>query len=113
MTRARFAFLLGGGLLELSLSPVHAGVMAATNQTVIGAPHIDCIAIVLAQAEVRIPSDAQLERMEERAITTNPLDDSEASGFRGGDAAENRQMDRRAHRIDEQLLKDDGVCSGC
>jgi hypothetical protein len=68
---------------------------------------------VVAQSEVQIPSDAQLERMEERAITTNPLDDSEARALRGGEQSENLQMDRRAHRIDEQLLNDDGICAGC
>jgi hypothetical protein len=68
-------------------------------------------AVVLAQGEVRIPSDAQLERMEERAITTAPLDDSAARG--GGEEAEIRQMDRRAHRIDEQLTKDGGICAHC
>ena len=68
---------------------------------------------VVAQSEVQIPSDAQLERMEERAITTNPLDDSDARALRGGERSENLQMDRRAHRIDERLLNDDGICAGC
>ena len=70
-------------------------------------------AVVLAQGEVRIPSDAQLERMEERAITTNPLDVRGARAVPGGEEAEIQQMDRRAHRIDERLLKDDGICAGC
>jgi hypothetical protein len=33
--------------------------------------------------------------------------------LQGGQAAQIRQMDQRAHRIDEKLLKDDGVCDGC
>jgi hypothetical protein len=66
----------------------------------------------VAQAEVTIPSDAQINGMERNAITTPPLDVSEGAQ-RGGQGAEIRQMDRRAHSIDEKLLKDDGVCDGC
>jgi hypothetical protein len=40
--------------------------------------------MMIAQGEVRIPSDAQLERMEERTITTPPLDVREAPRVRGG-----------------------------
>jgi hypothetical protein len=70
--------------------------------------------IVLAQGEVRIPSDAQLERMEERAITTPPLDGSGVPPrARGGQEAEIRQMDERAHRIDEQLMKGGAICTDC
>ncbi len=69
--------------------------------------------VVAAQGEVTIPSDAQVERMEERAITSNPFDDSGAPSVRGGDEAEIRQFDRRAHRIDEQLMKDGQICSSC
>ncbi len=79
----------------------------ATLMTVSGAT------IVAAQGEVSIPSDAALERMEERGITTNPLDDSGARAGPGGQEAEIRQMDRRAHRIDEQLIKDADICAGC
>ena len=69
--------------------------------------------LVIAQGEVTIPSDAQLERMEERAITTNPLDVRGARAVPGGEEAEIQQMDRRAHRIDERLLNNDGICAGC
>lgn len=70
--------------------------------------------IVLAQGEVRVPSDAQLERMEERAITRVPLDVTGAPPRpRGGEEAEIRQMDERAHRIDEQLLRGGGICADC
>ena len=67
---------------------------------------------VLAQGEVRIPSDAQIERMEERAIKTNPLEDS-AGRLRGGAEAEIRQMDENAHRVDERLMRDSGICANC
>lgn len=71
------------------------------------APHLR-----LAQGEVTIPTEGQIDRMERDAITVAPLDVSEG-GQRGGEAAEIRQMDRRAHRIDQKLLTDDGVCNGC
>jgi len=69
--------------------------------------------LVIAQGEVRIPSDAQLERMEERAITKPPLDVREAPRVRGGEEAEIRQMDERARRIDQQLLGSGAICTDC
>lgn len=66
----------------------------------------------LAQGEVAIPTEGQIDRMERDAITVPPLDVSEGAQ-RGGEAAEIRQMDRRARRVDEKLLTDDGVCNGC
>src|SRR5215203_1930741 len=56
--------------------------------------------IVLAQGEIRIPSDAQLERMEEQGIATPPLDVRDAPGrglSRGADPANGRARspDRR------------------
>ena len=70
--------------------------------------------MVLAQGEVRIPSDAQLERMEERGIATPPLDVSGIpSRPRGGQEAEIRHMDERARRIDEQLMKGGAICTDC
>jgi len=69
--------------------------------------------MVIAQGDVRIPTDAQLERMEERAITTPPVDaGSSRRGIRG-EEAEIRQMDERAHRIDEQLLGSGAICTDC
>jgi hypothetical protein len=88
-------------------NPMLSRLVFAALLTVSGAT------IVAAQGEVTIPSDAQLERMEERAITTNPLDDRGAPAVRGGEEAENLQMDRRAHRIDERLIKDGGICTDC
>jgi hypothetical protein len=69
--------------------------------------------MMIAQGEVRIPSDAQLERMEERAITTPPLDVGGAPRVRGGEDAEIRQMDERARRIDQQLLGSGAICTDC
>jgi hypothetical protein len=69
--------------------------------------------VIIAQGEVRIPSDAQLERMEERAITTPPLDVGEAPRVRSGEEAEIRQMDERARRIDQQLLGGGAICADC
>jgi hypothetical protein len=69
--------------------------------------------MVIAQGDVRIPTDAQLERMEERAITTPPLDVREAHRLRGGEEAEIRQMDEQAHRIDQQLMGSGAICTDC
>ena len=70
--------------------------------------------ILLAQGEVQIPSDAQLERMEERAITTPPLAVTRDAPGRGlSEGAEIRQMDKRARRIDRQLMGDGAICTDC
>jgi len=66
---------------------------------------------VLAQAQIQIPSDAQLDRMEQQGIATPPLSVGSGQGD-GSIAAENRQMEEQAHRIDEKLLRG-GICSGC
>ena len=66
----------------------------------------------IVQSEVTIPTNAQIDRMEQQAITTPPLDVSEGA-LPGNQAAQIRQMDLRAHRIDEKLLNNDGVCNGC
>ena len=78
-----------------------------------GAGSAHAPSLVIAQSEVRIPSDAQLERMEERAITTPPLDVREAPRVRGGEEAEIRQMDERARRIDQQLMGSGAICTDC
>jgi hypothetical protein len=66
---------------------------------------------LLAQAPIQIPSDAELERMEQQGIVTPPLYDG-GGATDGSIAAENRQMEEQAHRIDEKLLRG-GICSGC
>jgi len=65
----------------------------------------------LAQAEIRIPSDAQLERMEQQGIVTPPLYDG-GLGRDPGIAGADRQMEEQAHRIDEKLLRG-GICRDC
>ncbi len=78
-------------LFTLSFLGVSAGTACAEPQ------------LRLAQAQIQIPSDAQLDRMEQEGIATPPLyDGGGANG--GGIAAENRQMDEQARRIDEKLL---------
>jgi hypothetical protein len=67
--------------------------------------------LLLAQAQIQIPSDAQLDRMEREGIATPPLYDGDAKGP-AGVGAENRQMEEQARRIDEKLLGG-GICSGC
>ena len=69
--------------------------------------------IVIAQGDVRIPTDAQLERMEERAITTPPVDARNSRRGVKGEEAEIRQMDERAHRIDQQLMGSGAICTDC
>lgn len=66
--------------------------------------------LLLAQAEIQIPSDAQLDRMERQGIATPPLYDGDAIG--GGIGAENRRMEDQARRIDERLLGG-GICRDC
>jgi len=65
----------------------------------------------VAQAEIRIPGDAQLERMEQQGIVTPPLYDG-GIGRDPGIGAADRQMEEQAHRIDEKLLRG-GICSDC
>ena len=101
------------------LPMIFAALLAVSASTIVAAHETPSLNVssapgrIIVAQELSIPTDAQLERMEERAITTNPLDDSEAPALRGGEGAENRQMDRRAHRIDEQLLTNGGICAGC
>src|SRR3954467_12839351 len=59
--------------------------------------------LLLAQAPIQIPSDAQLDRLERQGLETPPLYDGDAKGP-AGVGAENRQMEEQAHRIDEKLL---------
>ena len=86
-------------LFTLPLLSIAAGTACAEPQ------------LRLAQAQIQIPSDAQLDRMEQQEIVTPPLyDGGGASG--GGIVAEDRQMDEQARRIDEKLLRG-GICGGC
>ena len=67
--------------------------------------------LVLTQSEVRIPSDAQLERLEREGIATPPLDVSDAPATKGTEESQDQQMDRRSRAIDQKVMK--GICSDC
>src|SRR5215203_4882226 len=62
--------------------------------------------MVLAQAEIRIPSDSQLERLERRGIATPPLDVSGSPVPKGSEESQIDQMDRQDKAIDDSI-------SGC
>ncbi|GEP03421.1 hypothetical protein MOX02_14590 [Methylobacterium oxalidis] len=66
----------------------------------------------VAQGTVTIPTEAQINRMEQDSITAPPLDVSDGV-LRGSEGLQIRQLDRRDHRIDQRLLKHDGVCDDC
>jgi hypothetical protein len=93
--------------MDIRLANPEAAVNASVPRTAPGGR------IVIAQGEVQIPSDAQLERMEERAITTPPLDVRGAPGRGLSEGAGIRQMDERARRIDERLMGGDAICADC
>ena len=106
--------MIAASLIALSFCSLPADATQRQGSYPSGAGSADAARLVIAQGEVRIPSDAQLERMEERAITTPPLDVREAPRIRGsGEEAEIRQMDERARRIDERLLGSGAICSDC
>jgi hypothetical protein len=67
--------------------------------------------MVLAQAEIRIPSDSQLERLERRGIATPPLDVSGSPVPKGSEESQIDQMDRQDKAIDEKLMR--GICKDC
>ena len=67
--------------------------------------------MVLAQAEIRIPSDSQLERLERRGIATPPLDVSGSPVPKGSEESQIDQMDRQDKAIDEKLMR--GICRDC
>ena len=69
--------------------------------------------IVLAQGEMRVPSDADLERMQQRAIATPPIDTGAAGGKHADEETEIRQMDQRARRIDQDLMNSGAICRDC
>ena len=71
--------------VDTRLAKPEAAVNASVPRTAPGGR------IVLAQGEVQIPSDSQLERMEERAITTPPLDVRGAPGRGLSEGAEIRK----------------------
>ena len=108
--------MMAASLTALSLAavcsvPADTQPRSTAYQSVAGTTYAP--RMVIAQGDVRIPTDAQLERMEERAITTPPLDVRESRPAYAGEEAEIRQMDERAHRIDEQLMGSGAICTDC
>src|SRR5215204_3393480 len=67
--------------------------------------------IAVAQGEIRIPSDADLERLERQGMTTPPLDTGRQTTRQPGAAMseqrreeiENQQMDRQDRIIDQKV----------
>ena len=98
-------------LVAVSSIPADTQRRATAYQSVAGATY--ALRMVIAQGDVRIPNDAQLERMEERAITTPPVDARDTKRGVRGEEAEIRQMDERAHRIDERLMGSGAICTDC
>lgn len=56
--------------------------------------------------EIRIPSDAAIEKMLDQNTVPNPAED-----FSSNDATAIQQMDERARKIDREVEK--GICVGC
>ncbi|MET0744035.1 MAG: hypothetical protein ABWY78_11745 [Microvirga sp.] len=56
--------------------------------------------------EIQIPSGAQIDRMIDQTNAPPAKD-----GFSTNDATATRQMDRRAKRIDQDVMK--GICTDC
>jgi hypothetical protein len=79
----------------------------------------DASRITVAQGEIRIPSDADLERLERQGMATPPLDVGRQTTRQPGAAAgeqrreeiENQQMDRQDRAIDQKVLR--GICRDC
>ena len=75
--------------------------------------------ITVAQGEIRIPSDADLERLEQQGMATPPLDAGRQTTRQLGAAVseqrreeiENQQMDRQDRAIDQKVLR--GICRDC
>jgi len=67
--------------------------------------------LMLTQSEVRIPSDAQLERLEREGTATPTLDVSGAPAMKGTEESQDQQMERQSRAIDQKVMK--GICSDC
>ena len=83
------------------------------------ASRADASRITLAQGEIRIPSDADLERLERQGMATPPLDTGRQTTRQPGAAVseqrreeiENQQMNRQDRVIDQKVLR--GICRDC
>ncbi|RDI57780.1 hypothetical protein [Microvirga subterranea] len=60
----------------------------------------------MSSGEIRVPSDAAIEKMLEGKSVPNP-----ANEFSGNDSIATQQMDRQDRQIDREVEK--GICSGC
>ena len=67
--------------------------------------------LMLTQSEIRIPSDAQLERLEREGIATPTLDVGGAPAMKGTEESQDQQMERQSRAIDQKVMK--GICSDC
>ena len=84
-----------------------------------GTARADASRITVAQGEIRIPSDADLERLERQGMATPPLDAGRQTTRQPGAAMseqrreeiENQQMDRQDRAIDQKVLR--GICRDC
>jgi hypothetical protein len=84
-----------------------------------GTAGADARRIVVAQGEIRIPSDADLERLERQGMATPPPEAGRQTTRQPGAAAgeqrreeiENQQMDRQDRVIDQKVLR--GICRDC
>src|SRR3954471_1028593 len=55
--------------------------------------------LMLTQSEVRIPSDAQLERLEREGIATPTLDVSGAPAMKGTEESQDQRMERQSRLV--------------
>jgi hypothetical protein len=84
-----------------------------------GTAGADASRITVAQGEIRIPSDADLERLERQGMATPPLEAGRQTTRQPGAAMseqrreeiENQQMDRQDRAIDQKVLR--GICRDC
>ena len=84
-----------------------------------GTARADASRITVAQGEIRIPSDADLERLERQGMATPPLEAGRQTTRQPGAAMseqrreeiENQQMDRQDRAIDQKVLR--GICRDC
>ena len=72
-------------------------------------PPADAAPRRLAQTEMSIPTEAELGRLD-RETMRGTIPDPEAD-MTGSIESQDQSMDRRAHEVDERVLR--GICGGC
>ena len=60
--------------------------------TTLGVTWVNSARMAIAQAEIRILTDAELDRMERKAIVTPPLDIGDTPALKGSDEGQDLQM---------------------